>query len=38
MSVSFLKNYMDLDEFLVVKDLCVGFLRMESDYFEDDMD
>lgn len=38
MSASFLKNYMDLDEFLAVKDLCAGLSRTESDYSEDDMD
>ena len=38
MSVNFLKNYMDLDEFLAVKDLCAGLSRTESDYSEDDVD
>lgn len=38
MTASFLKNYMDLDEFLAVKDLCAGLSRTESDYSEDEMD
>lgn len=36
MTVNFLKNYMDLDEFLAVKDLCTGLSRTESDYSEDE--
>ena len=38
MNTNFLKNYMDLDEFLAVKDLCSGLSRTESDYSEDEMD
>ena len=38
MNTNFLKNYMDLDEFLAVKDLCSGLSRTESDYSEDEID
>lgn len=38
MIVNFFKDYMDLDEFLVVKDFCIGFFWIESDYFEDEID
>lgn len=38
MNTNFLKNYMDLDEFLAVKHLCSGLSRTESDYSEDEMD
>lgn len=38
MNANFLKNYMDLDEFLAVKDLCTGLSRTESDYSEDEVD
>lgn len=38
MTANFLKDYMDLDEFLAVKDLCTGLSRTESDYSEDEID
>ena len=38
MSGNFLKNFMDLDEFLAVKDLCTGLSRTESDYAEDEVE
>lgn len=38
MNSNFLKDYMDLDEFLAVKDLCTGLSRTESDYSEDEID
>lgn len=38
MNSNFLKDYMDLDEFLAVKDLCAGLSRTESDYSEDEID
>ena len=38
MNSNFLKDYMDLDEFLAVKDLCTGLSRTESDYSDDEID
>lgn len=38
MNSNLLKDYMDLDEFLAVKDLCTGLSRTESDYSEDEID
>lgn len=38
MTANFLKDYMDLDEFLAVKDLCTGLSRTESDYSEDEIE
>lgn len=38
MNANFLKDYMDLDEFLAVKDLCTGLSRTESDYSEDEIE
>lgn len=38
MTANFLKNFMDLDEFLAVKDLCTGLSRTESDYAEDEVE
>ena len=38
MDANFLKNFMDIDEFLAVKDLCTGLSRTESDYSEDELD
>lgn len=38
MNSNFLKDYMDLDEFLAVKDLCTGLARTESDYSDDEIE
>ena len=38
MNANFLKNLMDIHEFLAVKDLCTGLSRTESDYSEDELD
>ena len=38
MNSNFLKDYMDLDEFMAVKALCNGLSRTESDYSDDEID